>query len=738
MLGVAKSSSSDSVPAAAAGEPVDPLLLSLAWAAKHFGQPFSSAGVLGGLPLSESGRLDLAMLGRAAERCGLKATLVEQKPSLVPAIVLPCVVALKGGEACILIERAARGRKAVVVIPSASDQKKTVKIADLERDATGTIIYLSRLDLDESAEAPAAPIEPERSARHWFWSHVLALWPAWVQVVVAAMVVNVLGLVAPLFVMNVYDRVVPNQAISTLWALAAGVCIAVVFEFVLRQLRAVVLDRSGQLVDVKVASALFERTMAIAMPERKQPIGMVANQVREFETVRDFFTSSTIIAVSDFMFTGIILVVMWMIVGPIAVVALAAILIVAVATMLFQLPLKRAIGATLVHASRRHGVLVEALSGVQTIKALGAEGIVQRSWDEAVAATARANASTRVWSAAALHFSMLVQQIATVIMIIWGVFLISEGQVSMGGLIAASMLAGRALAPLSSIALTIARWQQARAAMRGISALMRQRVDRDGPVVSSQVITSGAVAFSDVTFTYPDAPSPALTQLTLRIASGERVGIVGRVGSGKSTLGRLLMRFHEPDSGRVTVDGADVRAFDPHELRRAAGFVSQDTELFSGTLRDNLVMGRPTATEHEIAVAAQVAGVDRIAASHPSGYGMPVGERGLALSGGQRQAVAIARALLRRPKILFLDEPSSAMDINSEAELIRGLKDWMVDGQTLIVCTHRMALVELCTRLVVIDGGRVVADGPRDQVLAQLSGKPKVALTTVNGERAAP
>jgi ATP-binding cassette, subfamily C, bacterial LapB len=698
----------------------DPLLACLEFIARQYGKPVSRAAAVAGLPLRR-GRLTVDLAPRAASRLGLNVRLVERDVAQVPGLVIPFIVLFRNGDACVVVGK--QRRRVRVVFPQVSDKARHVALSQIEKDASGHLFYVTGAADEDGGRGAKSARTGLADRGHWLWSAVWRFWPSWVQIVVAALVINLLGLAFPLFIMNVYDRVIPNLAIPTLVALAAGVGIAVLFDFVLKQLRAVVLDQTGRRVDMKVASRLFEHALGISMAEKPGSSGAIANQIREFELVRDFFTSSSIIAITDLLFIGVFIGVLWLIAGPIALVPLLAVPIVLAVTLFVQIPLARSVALTQQQGARRHGILVESLVGIETIKAVAGEGVMQRKWEEAVAATARANSSTRFWSSFANYFTLTVQQAVGIVVIFWGVFLVADGTITVGALIAANILGGRVLAPLGSIAQTFARAQQAFAAMRGLNAFMNLKEERPGAIGSGQRVEHGAIAFRDVHFAYPGAGVDTLRGVTFSIAPGERVGIIGRVGSGKTTLGRLMAGFYETDKGSVLVDGVDIRHFEPAELRNGVGFVSQDSELFTGTLRDNIVLGNPLAGEDEIARAVRASGVESFSATHQLGLAMPIGERGRGLSGGQRQAVALARMLLRRPKVLFLDEPSSAMDTNTESVLIEQLRTTLGADETLIVCTHRGSFLDIVDRLLVVEGGRIVADGPKQAVLDALRGQ---------------
>ncbi|NNF80663.1 MAG: type I secretion system permease/ATPase [Rhizobiales bacterium] len=728
--------SSKVIPApAAAGQRDDPLLSCLEYVTGHYGKPFSAEAALNGLPVRD-GNLSADLVIRAADRLGLKAQLLKRKVSRIPALVAPFVVLLTDGNACVVLRKTNRGRKVQVVFPSVSKRRKTLKTNELEKNASGYVFYVTPHEADAGEDS--LPVSREVQRGHWFWSSAKRFWPSWIQILLAALAINMLGLAVPLFVMNVYDRVIPNLAIPTLWALASGVIIALLIDFLLKQLRAMVLDQTGRRVDMKVASTLFEHAMDLKMSSRRGPAGFVANQIREFETVRDFFTSSSFVAITDLLFIGLFVFVLWMIVGPIAYVALGAVPVVIIATLIIQAPLSRLVKKSQAELARRHSILVEGLVGIEAIKAIGGEGVMQQRWENAVAATARVNSWTRVWSSLAIYFTATVQQAVSVVMIVWGVYLVATGDITIGGLIAANILAGRVLAPLGNISQTLVRAQQAFAAMRGLNSFMALPAERNNALQGGEHVTRGEAEFQNVTFAYPGASGNALSDVSFKISAGERVGIIGRVGSGKTTIGKLLAGFFEPDEGSLLVDGVEIRRYHPADLRAGVGYLAQDPELFNGSIRDNIILGQPNVNEQQVAAAVHLAGVDVFTAAHPEGLTREVGERGRALSGGQRQAITLARMLIRKPRILFLDEPSNSMDTTTEGVLIERLMGLRETGQTLIVCTHRHSMLRLVDRLIVIDGGTIVTDGPTQEVLDKLRGKAKAQKAAQKTAQKAP
>ncbi|MEM7463765.1 MAG: ABC transporter transmembrane domain-containing protein, partial [Pseudomonadota bacterium] len=510
----------------------DPYLAALEFLAFFHGKPFSEAEIRKRLPLV-GGKLDAESFCRAAEKSGLVAKVVDRPATDVSALVCPFVVPLKNGDVAIATEKGSKGMTRLI-IPGAPNVLEVAK-GTLSQQAEDVVIYV--------ADAAAGKeLESGQKLRqgHWLWSVVSKYWATWIYVIAAALFINLLGLAVPLFVMNVYDRVIPNNSISTLWALAIGVVIALVFDFILRMLRAIVVDHSGRRIDMRVSSDLFDQAMDATMAARPASAGEIASHIREFEAVRDFFTSASISSLIDLFFIGIFLGVLWLLVGPLALVALFAVPVVLIVTLLIQIPLGRAVAKSQETISNRQSVLVETLVGIETIKAMSAEGVMQRKWEEAISGSVRAGSSIRFWSSLAMFFTMFTQQCVTVLILVWGAYLVADGEISIGALVASNILAGRVLAPLSSIAMTLARTQQSMTALRQLNKLMALDRDHGQYQDNTGTVKSAAFEFNKVTFSYPREETPAIDGLSISIDAGEQVGIIGRVGSGKSTFGKLL------------------------------------------------------------------------------------------------------------------------------------------------------------------------------------------------------
>ena len=715
--------SRQSTRAVSSSEVTDPFSDSLLYLAAHHGRALSREALLAGLPISDN-RLSVALFSRAAQRAGLEVEPVKRKLSEISSLVLPVVLIMRDGSTRIMIASDTEPKKAKVVDPSIKPREAQ---RPLGADAANYMGYAFLVRPASQANARVAA-GGDLPSSHWFWSIVGRFWPNYGHVAVAALIVNVLGLAAPLFTMNVYDRVVPNGAIPSLVALSIGMTIAIVFDFVLRTVRSRIIDLTGKKIDVVLAADIFEHVQAVKMAQRPTSVGILANQIRDFDSVREFFTSGAVVSATDLLFAFIFIAILVEIAGPLAWISVVMVPLMMITGLILQYPLGRAMRRLQAESAARHGVLIEALSSLETVRAIGAEARMQTAWEQSVAATARSGEDVHFWASLALTISNTAQQITNMLMLVIGVFLILDGKLSVGALVASTMLAGRVLAPISSIASVITRAMQTLTSLRAIDRVMK--LERERPVGRSYVarrITEGRVAFENVSFRYPGAAENALEKVSFRIEPGERVGIIGRIGSGKTTLGRLMVGFYDPIEGRILVDAVDARQYDPADLRTGIGFVLQDTDLFFGKLRDNITLGRPSCTDEEVLAAARLAGVESFIAGHPLGYDMPVAEGGRSLSGGQKQAIGLARVLIRRPKVVFFDEPTAHFDVRSETEFLERLKGLAREQMTIIISTHRFSLLGYVDRILLFDKGRLVADGPRDKVLALLRGPKQVS-----------
>lgn len=692
----------------------DPLTDCLVALTVIHGHPWTAEGLTAGLPLVDN-RLTPSLLARAARRAHLSAKLLRKPLSSVPPTALPAILLLKDRRACLLLERLADGRL-LVSYPSEGETSHEVTVEAMEADYSGVLCAV-RPQFRFEARAPEVG---DIKGRHWFWGALMANWRLYRDAMIAALVINLFSLAVPMFSMNVYDRVVPNNAEETLWVLAVGVLLVLGFDFVLRTLRAFIVDTASKRIDVKLSALIMERVLGMRMEARPASVGSFAANLRAFENVRDFIASSTVTALVDLPFVVIFFIVLgwispWLLIPP----AVGIVLVLGV-SLVAQGKIHELTEATYRAGAQRNATLIESLGGLETLKILGAEGAVQRQWERATLFLAQIGARLRLMSALTLNFATLVQQAVSISVVVIGVYLLADAKMTMGGIIAASILASRAISPLGQVVGLLTQYHNARTSLSSLEQQMQMPIERPegAPFVHRQHF-KGDIEFRSVSFAYPGSEQMALDRVSFHAKQGEKIGIIGRVGSGKSSIEKLVLGLYQPTEGAVYVDGVDARQIDPSELRRAIGYVPQDSVLFYGSLKQNIAMGAPWADDSAILAAAELAGVSEFADAHPRGYDMQIGERGESLSGGQRQGVVIARALLGDPPMLVLDEPSSSMDHQTEDRFKQNLRRYAAE-KTVLIVTHRVSLLELVDRLIVLDAGRIVADGPKAQVIEAL------------------
>jgi len=693
----------------------DPLLECLAILAGTYGRRTTAAALSAGLPVHGEEMASPAAFVRAADRVGMTARMVRRPlKDLATSPNLPCIVVLKNNQACIL---SGRGKKGVLLLfPETPDVTTEISLADLQMRYGGYAFFVRpRAHLD--SRAGPAQIE---TGRDWFWGAIWRHKKIYYEVMLAAVVINLLAVASPLFTMNVYDRVIPNSAFPTLWVLAFGVFVAYIFDFLLKTLRAHFVDTAGRKADNLIASRIFEQMLAMKMAARPPSVGVHASNLREFETLRDFFTSATIIAVIDFPFIILFILLIWVISGPVAIVPAVLVPLVLAVGISLQRPLDKVVKESMREGAFKSALIFETLSGLETIKAQAAEGHMQRKWEELNELTSRTHVKARAISTFGLNVAGTAAGLCSVGMVIYGAYLIADGQITMGALVASVILSGRAMAPLASVAAILTKFSQSKESLLRLNELMSAPVERPaGQTFISMPVMKGKIDFREVVFRYPQQKTPALNTINFAIQPGEHVGIIGAVGSGKTTIERLILNLYQPESGSVQVDGVDVRQIDPADLRRNIGVVQQTPYLFFGTVRENITLGHESVPDTAVLRAAEMAGVMNFLRDSEAGLDTQVGERGENLSGGQRQAIAIARALLYNPPILLLDEPTASIDPGSERRLYGHLKE-LIKGKTILLVTHKSAVLGLVDKLILMDRGRIVVAGPRDEVIAKL------------------
>lgn len=693
----------------------DPLLQSLIYVSRYFGNSNSPDALVSGLPISD-GFLSPFLFPRAAERAGIIAKESKLGINKISTLLCPAILLMKNNEACVLLSVNSDTSEAEVVIPQEDMTPRKVNIEDLEKEYLGRVFLLKKqFRYDERS-----PEMVKQRTGHWFWSTLWESRSIYRDVLIASLFINAFAIAVPLFSRIVYDKIVPNLAFDSLWVLASGVFVIFVFDLILKLLRSYFIDISGKKSDLLISSRIFAKVMGIRMEARPPSVGAFARHLQEFESIRDFFTSASVSALIDLPFAILFLFIIWLIAGPLVIVPIAAVTLLILHAMLIQKPLRHTIEEGTRLSSQKNANLIESLSGLETIKTFGAESQFQYRWEEAVAHMANWGIKTRRLTDSVQNAAGFIQQFVTVTMVVYGVYLIAAGDLSMGGLIAASMLSSRAVGPLVQLSLLSTRYNQAKSAMEIIDQLMHLPSEQEeGKRYIHRPVLRGKIEFDRVNFSYPNSEQLALRDVSFTIYPGEKVAIIGRIGSGKTTIGRLLMGLYQANAGSIRVDDTDMSQIHHIDVRRNIGFVPQDCSLFFGSIRDNITLGRPLSDDRDIMDAATRSGVTAFTQRDPAGLERQVGESGGQLSGGQKQSIAIARALLGRPPVLMMDEPTSQMDNRTEQFIKQQLGNLRRD-ETLILSTHKTGMLDVVDRIIVIEQGSVVADGPKKAVLQAL------------------
>jgi ATP-binding cassette subfamily C protein LapB len=682
--------------------------------AHHHRAPATLQSLTAGLPTTLSD-FTPDLLVRAAKRAGLKARLQSLDIQSIPESALPAIVLLQDDQ-CAVLESLGDDDSVSVYRPERGSTPVVMSMTELQSEATGTVLFARpkfRL-----AESPLGAMGVHRD--HWFWSAMAEHKTLYRDVLFASFFVNLLGLAIPLFIMNVYDRVVPNTALETLWVLTIGVLVALAADLGLRIARGYFIDYAARRIDISLSASILEKTLGMRLEHKPVSVGAFAANLRSFEFLRDFTTSATLTGLVDIPFALIfIAVIAW--ISPVMLLPiLLGIALLLVITLMVRPRLERLAETSYAAGGQRNATLIETLSGMETLKAMGAESIMQRQWEESTRFLASQNLRARTLNARLTQGSSTVQRIVQIAVIVFGVYMIAAGKLSMGGLIACMLLSMRAIGPFARLGSLLTQIQSAQIAMKSLTALFDTPGEyQDEKAFISRDSFQGALEFKGVSFKYPHAGLNSLQQATFKFAAGEHIAILGRVGSGKSTIAKLALGLFEATEGEIRIDGVDIRQLDPREYRGSVGYVPQDVTLFTGTLRDNISLARPGIKDAQLIKAVERAGIADWVNRHPLGFDMPISERGDSVSGGQRKCISVARALVTEPSILIMDEPTGGTDQSTERIIIDNLKSYM-EGRTLIVITHRNSLLALADRILVIDSGKVVADGQRDAVITAL------------------
>jgi ATP-binding cassette subfamily C protein LapB len=704
----------------------DPLLECLVIFAKLHNRPISVEALIAGLPVEpgadgpELFSIDSpkGLFSRVASRAGFASRLIHRDLAKLSRLLLPCILVLKNGNACILESLDRKNKRAKVIFPEIGEGEEWMELDQLSDEYLGYAFLLKKELQQERTESQGFT----KDSSHWFWGTLAKSRDIFASVLLSSILINLFILATPMFTMNVYDKVVPNDAIATLWVLAAGIVTVYIFDTLLRFVRNYLLEVAGKKSDIIMSSIIFSQVLNLKMDQWPASIGSFASQLREFESIRNFFTASTIATLVDLPFSIIFLLVIYYIGGPMIAVPLVIIALLMLYSFILVRPLKASVEATYEATANKNAHLIETLRTIKTVKALGVANYSQWVWEESSGTIANRSMRARILSSSITVVTNLMVQFNTIGLIVFGIYRISDLELSLGGLIAIVMLSSRAVAPLGQIAALITSFEQTRTAFRSLDELMQKSVERpEGKSYVRRPGFEGAINFREVDFSYPESPKKSLAGISLKINSGEHVGIIGKVGSGKTSLIKLVMGLYQAESGSIAIDNIDINQIDPADLRRNIGYLSQDIELLRGTIRENIAYKDLHVNDEKLLRAAEICGVDLFVNQLPQGFDTQVGEDGGFLSGGQRQAIALGRAVMLNEPVLILDEPTNSFDNTTESIVKKRLFEYTRD-RTLLLVTHKAPMLDLVERLIVIDEGRIVMDGPKEEVLNALKG----------------
>ena len=697
----------------------DPLLVCLALMTELLDHPISMSVLKSGFALDSKGHVPAAAIPDVAARYGIKAVWLKQRASAMPNYAMPVIAPLIDGRVAII--RSIKNGVVDLLFAETGMRSQQLDVKELEGLLQESTLAVKLMP--KTSKQSLLPIKEE--AFGWFWNTMWRFRRFYYEAMVATVVANVLTLATVFFAMTVFNRVIPIQAITSLWTLTIGVTIAMLLEFGMRWLKAMLVDEGGKRADLAVNATLLREIMSVRLDHRPQSIGIFASSMRDFDALRDFMSSSLFVTVADLPFVVLFLLVIWLIAGPLVLIPLVVLILLIIVSFAVQPTLMRAMRENMKQAGEKQSVLVESLLNLEMLKAHNAENYLQRRWEKSNAAAVSSFMKIRRVNAWVSGFTTTLSQATTVAMLVLGVFMIIDNTLTIGALIAVNILVGRILGLVSQTVQLATRYQQAKNALEMLDGLVRRPRDRnhDQRNLTPQSFEGHLVA-DNLEFSYP-GPQPALVidKVSVALGPGEHLALLGPVGCGKSTLLRLLSGLYKPSSGSVRIDNLDMLQLEPSELRNRIGYVGQEAQLFMGSLRENLILSDTWITDERIMEALTSLGLHAMVASHPRGLDMPLTEAGGGLSGGQRQLLAVVRMMLRDPVYVFMDEPTANMDQDTEARVIRVLGEWL-KGRTLVISTHRPQLLAWVDRIVVMHKGAVASQGPRDEILQKLTRNP--------------
>jgi len=706
----------------------DPLMQCLVVLTKLNNRPASAEALAYGLPFDPKDNKQRlfsvdkskANFSRAAAKAGFNSKLQERKLRDIPAIVLPVILPLKKDSACVLLELNQEEGVAQIIAPSVDETPMEIDIEKLEEEYLGYVFFLKRKYEGFGQDKLVGTIAKKGG---WFFGTLMKFKGIYSRVLLATFLVNLFVIAGPMFTMNVYDRIIPHNAVDTLWVLALGIGMIYVFDLILKVIRTYMLENAAKKSDIILSSLLFEQAMNLKLKNKPRSVGVFTGTIKDFDGIRSFFASSAITAFIELPFAFIFIAVIYSINSTIVMIPLTVILLIILISIPMRYSIQKIINSTHEATGKRNSILVESLSNLETIKVFNAGGSVQWHWEESSGYIAAKSLMSRIRSSSLATIAAFLTQFSTVAIVVLGVYLIREGDMTMGGLIAVNILASRSIAPMTQAVSLLLSVGQMKVGLQSLNEFMDQEIERsDNKKFIRRPEFRGDIEIKNVSFSYPDEQKKALTDISFKLTPGEKVGIIGQVGSGKSTISKLLLGLYDPDEGSVFIDGLDIKQIDPADLRHNFSYVPQDVVLFSGTVRDNITLKSPHAVDDAIIRAAEIGHVNSFTDRHPMGMDMQVGERGFNLSGGQRQSVAVAMGFIEQSPIVLLDEPTNAMDFNTELKVITNLKNVTQDKSTIII-THKPTILDIVDRVIVMDNGTIVMDGPKEEILAKLGGK---------------
>jgi len=693
----------------------DSYLESLQFIAKYYQKNVSKESLASGV-LSQGKKMELESFLKSSSKIGLISKIVPRKIEDISKLALPALLILKNNRACVLLDMDIENDKIKVFIPGLHGET-IFNIKRLMQEYTGTLILIKNDYKFKNQVHQKIDIE---KPNQWFIGAMKRNKDIYKRVLIAAIVINLFVLAVPLFTMNVYDRVLPNNAIDTLWVLAIGVFLVLGFDFILKLIRSHYLGLANKRADIVMSNKIFDQLLDIRLDQKPASTGMFLSRLQSFESVREFFTTATIATIVDLPFIFIFIAIIFFIGGPIGWIAIITVIIAFSFSLYMQKPIKDLIEKSAKEDQIKLTALNESVTGLEIIKSVHAQNRMKTQYESALNQTAYFNEKIQHLSQSVSYFTGFISQASSIAIVIVGVYLASMGDITMGAIIAAMMLNGRVIQPIAQIVSMIIRYDRTMLSLNNINEIMAMDTERGkGKTYLSRPYLDGDIVFKNVSFSYEEQNYKALNNLNLSIKKGEKVGIIGKIGSGKSTLSKLILNLYSPQNGSVLVDGSDVRQIDPVDLRRSIGYVPQEPFLFLGTVKDNITIGENFASDEDILEASKIAGLDKFIGKHESGFDMMVGERGYGLSGGERQAITLARAIISRPNFLILDEPTNSMDLQSEREFINNMKN-VIEDKTVIIMTHKMSILDLVDRVIVMHDGQILADGPKESILNKL------------------